>query len=143
VVWLASFLGMMLSDISTEASIIIFLTVTIVGLVLLLLVNIRIFKSIWKRAKELKVIIKANPEIVAEVKQKERKSYLIRVAIAAIVFFVILCFINSMTPDKYEGYSADYEFNEEYREAVDDFAEEVNADPKAIYNIIQYFGRFS
>ena len=143
--WASSFFVMVLfTDITPEDGGIIFIVVSIISVVLLLLVNIFAFKRVKKKAKEMKAIYNANPEVTREFHQRNKKSLLIRLAIFGVLAFLILLFSASKSrSERYDGYSADYEYNEEYREAVDEIADEYGEDSQSVDRIFQYFGKYS
>ncbi len=105
------------------------------------------FLPLMKIAKEIRSKLTDNPEINAEYIEKKKtdlKKWIIIPIIMAIVGIIIACFATSSnSSDKYDGYSADYEYNEEYRGAVNEFADEYGEDPQSVDRIFQHFGKHS
>ena len=106
-------------------------------LVVFIIVIVKIYKPYSKNYKEFKQKLNENPEIKKAYRQKSRKNFLIRLIILIILIVLFTSFIESGKSDPYDGYSADYKYNEEYRENVDKIADDYGEDAKDVDRVIQ------
>ena len=106
-------------------------------LVVFIIVIVKIYKPYSKNYKEFKQKLNENPEIKKAYRQKNRKNFLIRLIILIILIVLFASFIDSGKSDPYDGYSADYKYNEEYRENVDKIADDYGEDAKDVDRVIQ------
>lgn len=107
-------------------------------IVVFIVVVVKISKPIRALNKELKAKLNENPEVKKSFNKKMRKSYLIRFVIFIVLLILLASFLDSgSSSDPYDGYSADYKYNEEYRENVDKIAGDYGEDAKDVDRVIQ------